>query len=308
MAIDLPLDQGAYGIHVVPEGWEAPAEQSRLYVDINMVSAGYMATLEIPVLAGREFDARDREGAEPVAVVNRTFVDEVWPGRSAVGRRVLWTDGPDIGLTVVGVVEDVHNQVLTERPGPQLYRPLAQVTRSDTHLLVRTRLSETQVVRLVHEGLRALDPHLALSTIVPLDRYTAVGVLPQRIAAFFSTGLGFLALLLSGMGVYGVMANTVSRRAREMGIRMALGADSGKVLRLVLRGAFCLALPGLGIGAVTAGGVAVLLRTLLLGISPLDPAAVISVTFVISVTVVASTLVPALRAARTNATVLLRNE
>jgi predicted permease len=298
LAVDLPLDLSSNGTGVVPEGWEGTEDRDYLGVDFNAVSPGYFSTLRIPLLAGRAFEESDREGSELVAVVSRTFAEEVWPGESALGRRVLWERGGDSWLTIVGVVEDTQNQLLTDAPKPFLYRPLEQNYRPDGHLVLRARVDHAQVIRGVHQGLRSLDPNISLSPVIRLDRYTGVGTLPQRVAGILASSLGLLALLLSGMGVYGVMACTVTRRTREMGIRAALGAEPGAVLRSVLMGAFRLALPGLVVGAVLASGVAVLLRGLLLGVSPLDPVALLGVCLAIAGMVLAGTLVPARRAAR----------
>jgi predicted permease len=306
LAIDLPLDLGSHGTGALPEGWEASEDRPYLGIDFNAVSPGYFSTLRIPVLAGRPLDERDRSGAEPVAVVSRTFAEEVWPGEPAVGRRILWGTQGDDWVTVVGVVENIHNQLLTDDLKPYVYRPLAQYPRSEIHLVVRTPLEEARVVREVHRGLRTIDANLSLSPVIRLDHYTAVGTLPQRIAGVLAMTLGLLALLLSGMGVYGVMAFTVHRRTRELGIRAALGAEPGRVLRTILAGGMRLALPGLILGVVLAILAARLLRGLLLGVSPLDPWALGGVALAILGMVLGGTLVPALRAARVDPAEALR--
>jgi predicted permease len=306
LALDLPLDLSSHGTGVVPEGWEETEGREYLGVDFNAVSPAYFSTLRIPLLAGRFFQESDRDGSELVAVVSRTFADRAWPGESALGRRVLWEASGDTWLTIVGVVEDTQNQLLTDAPKPFLYRPLPQYYRSDGHLVVRARVDQTQVIQEVHEGLRSLDPNLSLSPVIRLDRYTGVGTLPQRVAGILAMSLGLLALLLSGMGVYGVMAHSVTRRTREMGIRAALGAEPGRVLRSVLLGAFRLALPGLVVGVFLSFGVAILLRGLLLGVSPLDPAALLGVVLAMVGMVLAGTLVPARRAARIHPAEALR--
>ena len=308
LALDLPLDLSANGTGVVPEGWEGTEDQAYLGVDFNAVSPTYFSTLRIPLLAGRVFQASDRSGSELVAVVSRTFAQRAWPGESALGRRALWGTSGDTWLTVVGVVEDTQNQLLTDTPKPFLYRPLAQYYRPEGHLVVRAPVDPAQVVQGVHQGLRSLDPNLSLSPVIRLERYTGVGTLPQRVAGMLSASLGLLALLLSGMGVYGVMAHSVTRRTREMGIRAALGAEPGRVLRSVLLGAFRLALPGLAVGVVLSLGVALLLRGLLLGVSPLDPLALLGVFGAMVGMVLAGTLVPARRAARIDPAEALRHD
>ncbi len=308
LAIDLPLDLSSHGTSVRPEGWGGAQGQENLGVDFNYVSPDYFRTLQIPVEEGRGFSSMDREGSEPVAVVSREFAREVWPGQSPLGRRVLWGGSGDRWLTVVGVVSDVQNKLLTDDPKPFLYRPLAQSYDAEVHLLVRTRAPRALVVREAHQALRSLEPNLSLAPVFDLKGYTAVGLLPQRMAGILSTSLSLLALLLSGMGVYGVMAYTVSRRRREMGIRLALGAAPRRVLRSIVWGAFRMALPGLILGMILAGGVAVLLRSLLLGISPADPVALGSVTMVVTGMVLGGALIPAGRAARVDPAEALRHE
>jgi putative ABC transport system permease protein len=142
--------------------------------------------------------------------------------------------------------------------------------------------------------------------VVRLDRLTGIGLLPQRVAGILSISLGLLALFLSGMGVYGVMAYTVTRRTREMGIRAALGAEPKRVLKTVLAGAFRLALPGFLVGAALAVGVGMLLRSLLLGVSPVDPVALVGVALAMAGMVLAGTLAPARRAAQIDPAEALR--
>ncbi len=305
---DLPLDLSSSGTSVVPDGWESTPEQMNFGVGFNSVTPDYFRTLRIPILEGRVFNAGDREGAEPVAVVSRAFVEAAWPGESALGRRMEWGERGDEVLTVVGVVEDVQNQMLTDVPGPFVYRPMAQLYGADNNLTVRSDADRSLVFREIQQGLRSLDARISLSPVIELRSYTAVGILPQRIAALSATILGLFALLLSGMGVYGVMAYSVARRTRELGIRVALGAEPGRVLRSVIMGAFRMALPGLAVGALLALGLGVLLRSLLLGVSPLDPIALVGVAFAVAGMVMAGTLIPARRASRIDPAEALRHD
>ena len=306
LALDLPLDLSSHGTGVIPEGWEARSEDPYLGTEFNFVSPDYFDVLGIPILEGRGILSSDREGGEEVAVVSRNFAQRAWPGRSPLGRRVLWGTRGDTWMTVVGVVEDTQNQFLTDDPEPFLYRPLAQSYRADGYLVVRSSAGPQAVTRGVHEGLRALDPRISVSSVIDLDRYTRVGILPQRVAGALSSSLGVLALFLSGMGIYGVMAHMVVRRRREMGIRAALGAEPGALLRSVLGGALRLAVPGLILGAMGAVGVGFLLRSLLLGVSPLDPLPLAAMGMLVLGMVIIGTLVPAHRAAHIDPAEALR--
>jgi len=288
------------------EGWEALTGREYMGTDFNSVSAGYFRTLRIPLLEGRVFSEQDRAGAEPVAVVSQAFADRAWPGESALGRRIHWGGGEDSWLTVVGVVGDTQNQFLTDVPGPFLYRPLAQDYSSEGYLVVRSSADQASVGRAMQEGLRTLDPRISLSPVISLGRYTETSILPQRIAGLLSSVLGLLALLLSGMGVYGVMAFMVALRRREIGIRSALGAEPRTVLASVLSGAFRMALPGLLVGGGLAVAVGFLLQSLLLGVGPLDFVALVGMTGLVLAMVLAGTLVPARRAARVDPAEALR--
>jgi predicted permease len=308
LAVDLPLDLSSHGTGVVPEGWGSHSENEYMGTDFNQVTPGYFRSLRIPILDGRTFSSTDREGSEPVVVVSRTFAERAWPGEPALGRRVqsLGSDGG--WATVIGVVEDTYNQVLTEEKEPFLYWPLAQRYSSGGHLVVRSSAGVAAVTRGIRDGLRSLDSRMSLAPVIALDQYTEVSLLPQRIAGFLSTGLGILALLLSGMGVYGVMAFLVSQRRREIGVRVALGAEPGRVLRSILASAFRMVIPGLAAGALLAAGLSYLLRSLLLGVSPADPVTILGVTATLAIMVLVGTAVPARRAASVQASVALREE
>jgi predicted permease len=309
LSTDLPLDMSRSTRGVTPEGWTGATEDDQ-YVSAgyNHVSPDYFRTLRISVQEGRAFSDQDGPESERVAIVSRAFVDRVWPGESALGRTVRWGGPDDEPLTIVGVAENVQNQLLTDAPEPFIYRPLAQAYSAENNLIVRTGAEFAVATQGIQRGLRTLDPNISLSPVIDLERYTEVGILPQRIAGILSTSLGLLALLLSAMGVYGVMAFAVTRRTRELGIRIALGAEPGLVLRSVLAGGFRLALPGLAVGAVLAIGAAYLLRSLLLGVSPADPLALLGVAVTVAGMVTLGTLVPARRAARIHPAEALRYE
>ncbi len=310
LSIDLPLDMGSHGTSAYPEGWSDTDGRGGIGVDFNHVSPAFFETLGIPVLQGRVFTDDDVAGTERVVVVSRTMVRSVWPEGSPLGRRLR------VGLagireewwTVVGVVEDVKNQMLTDTPGPFVYLPLWQVYRPDTKVVVRAAGEMSAVGPALRRAILEVDPTLSVEPVISLERYTSVGVLPQRLAAAITTGLGALALLLAGLGVYGVVAFSVSQRTREIGVRMALGAGRGRVMRMVLRGGLGLALPGLIVGGVVASGVGFVLRFLLLGLNPLDPVALGGVSLLLLAVVALASVVPGRRAAAVTPIEALRSE
>lgn len=310
LAVDLPLDMSRHGTVALPEGWTDADGREMLGVDFNRVSPGYFATLGIPVLQGRGFEDADAGDTERVAVVSRAFAERVWPDGSVLGRRMRFgSTSPDAPvLTVVGVVEDVKNAYITDQPEPFVYVPSWQDYGASANVIIRTRGTLEDAATLLRTTILDLDPSLSLTPVVGLERYTAIGILPQRVAAAITTVLGALALLLSGIGIYGVVAVAVQQRTREIGVRLALGADRGSVASLVLRGALRLALPGLAVGGLAALGLGRVMRFLLLGLSPTDPVALGGVALALLGVVVVASAVPARRAAAVAPSEALRGE
>jgi predicted permease len=293
---DLPLDLGVNEGPMYPEGnvdsgTGAPRELSSAF---NRVGGDYFATLRIPVLRGRAFRADDADDALRVIIVSRSFAEQAWPGQDALGKRVdiRWDNG---GLrTVVGVVGDVKHQTLMEAVRPTVYLPVTQNYASALTLVVRGAVNASAL----RSAILQVDPRLSLSLIQPLDRYTSLSTLPQRIAALLTAALGLLALFLASIGVYGLIAFTVAQRTREIGTRMALGAERRDVLRLVVRDALRLALPGLVLGLLAAAAIAQLVRGFILGVASLDPLTFAIAPGTLLAAVVLAGWLPARRAAR----------
>ena len=306
MAIDLPLDLTSRGTSIFPEGQEAEARG--VGVEFNIVTAGYFEALRIPLLQGRYFDDRDRAGSVPSAMVSRTLAERVWPGEDPVGKRFRFDSSGSPWRRVAGVVVDLHNQTLTEETDPFVYLPLAQSYRPDVYVAVRASSRLEGMSDLIRREILAADPSLALAPFLTLEQVTGAGILPQRVAAAVSTSLGIVALLLSGIGLYGVVAFSATRRSREIGIRIALGAQRGHIVRLVMNTGLAVAIPGLAIGLLLAFGVGRLLESFLLGVSPLDPLVLAGVTGIFLLIVLAAGSAPSMRAARIDPAVSLRYE
>jgi predicted permease len=301
LADDLPLDLSRQGTLIVPEGSSGADARSRVLGDYNQVSPEYFETLRIAVLEGRPFESADAAGGEPVAIVSRTFAARVWPGESAVGRRVsvLTSIAGGVGepRTIVGVVEDVKSQLVSEELRPAVYLPLSQAYSAETNAIVRAEEGDVRLGALVREALLELDPAMSIQPVVSLESFTSVGLLPQRLAAGLASVLGLLAVLLAGIGIYGVVAFAVTQRTREIGVRVALGASRSSIRRLVLRGGLKLVLPGIALGLLAAVGTGYVLRFLLLGVSPVDPLALGSMGVIVLAVVVLACLLPGRRAA-----------
>ena len=302
LASDLPMDLSSSGTSVLPDGWEATEESPRFAVDNAQVSDGYFETLAIPLLAGRPLAAGDHAEARRVAVVNETFANEAWPGEDAIGRAFEYRRFSDTprggGFTVVGVVADVKNQLITDPPKPFMYLPISQVYSAGFQVVVNTAAPADAAVAGLREVVRSVDPNLSIGAIQDLPGLTSLGTLPQRLAAWLTTALALVALLLSGMGVYGVVSSVVTHERREIGIRMALGAELRTVVTAMLRRGLGLAAPGIVLGGLAAVLTGRALRALLLDLSPADPVAFSTVAALLLSVVALASWIPARRAAR----------
>ncbi|MEX1257888.1 MAG: ABC transporter permease [Gemmatimonadota bacterium] len=269
---------------------------------VNRVTTGYFTTLGVELLAGRAFDAADVEGGEPVAIVSERMAEVLWPGRSAVGERFfIGPVGSDQGLTVIGVVENTAVSDLAGVPEPFYYLPFSQWYNPQMTLLVRSNPGMgVGVPRAVRDLVHDVAPALPVETVLPLREGLAVFFLPQRLAAWVTGAVGLLGLMLAAVGVYGLTAFSVGRRTREIGVRLALGAAPGDVLRRVLQEGMRAPLIGMGIGVAVSAALATVAARFLTSISPGDPIAYGAAMAILLLTALGAALVPARRAARTD--------
>ena len=277
----------------------------------NIVSPGHFLTLGIPLVAGRDFDARDRTGATPVVIINETLARRLWPNESPVGKRLRQRDGRDSfgpWLEIIGIARDSKYVSVGEDPKPFMYQPLAQVYKSAATILVKSKGSAMDALPAVRTAVGALEPNLAIFSVMTLDAATSISVLPVKVAAWLTAALGALALILGAIGLYGVMSCLVRQRTREIGIRMALGAHSGAVVRLITRQGMRWTAIGLALGLGAAFSVARLIAGFLYGIGPTDPLAFGVITLLLTATAFAACDVPARRASRLDPLVALRDE
>jgi predicted permease len=288
---------------VALDGYQpAPNEQPEL--EYNQVSPGYFATLGIPLSSGREFTRSDDENAPLVAIVNRTMVERYWHGEDPLGRR-LQVKGH--WARVVGVVADSKYESIGETPKPFFYVPLRQEFVRDPDLNIRTTQSLQSTLAAVLRQVHALDPNLALYEMLTLQEQVNRATSSQVVAVTLVSTLGGLALLLASVGLYGVMSYAVAQSKRELGLRMALGADSNNLLRLVISRGLRLTAGGLLFGAAAALALTRLLGQLLYHVSPHDPLVFASAFAVMIATAISACLLPAWRASRTDPARVLRN-
>jgi predicted permease len=275
------------------EGYDArPNEEIVAYY--GSVAPGYFDTMQIPIVAGRPIDERDRAATAPVVVINETMARRYWPGRTAVGGRMK-TGGDE--WTVVGVAKDGKYRTLGEAPRSQMYFALQQAYRSNPVLHVATRRPAAQMINTVRQAAAAELPELALFEVHTLEEQTAVALTIPSLSAMLLGIFGGLALTLAAIGLYRVVAFVVSQRTQEIGIRMALGANRSEVFRDVLGQGSRMAAIGLVIGAGLAMLAGPALSTLLVNVSPTDAVTYAGTALVLIVVALVASWLPARRAA-----------
>jgi putative ABC transport system permease protein len=271
------------------------------------VGPEYFATLGTPVRAGREFTAADRAGAPPVVIVNETIARRFWPDRSPLGERLVMTE-QNLEFTVVGVVADHRPFRPDAAVQPEVYWPFLQLTRWGSFVVVRAEQVTPALAAAVRDRLRAVAPELEPGRVSTLDERVAQQLVGPRFNALLLGSFAAVALLLAVIGIAGLIAYRVSHRVREIGLRMALGATTGAVVRQLVREGGVLVAVGVGAGAVGALALTRLLGAMLAGISPTDPAVFVAIVGgMLSVGLVAA-WIPARRASRIDPHTALRAE
>ncbi|MGE3615481.1 MAG: ADOP family duplicated permease [Gemmatimonadales bacterium] len=284
-------------------GSEAAPDREGDPIQLSFVEPGYFAALRLPLVAGRPIDATDGAGSPPVAVINEAFARRYWPDGSAVGR-TFWHW--DQRVTVVGVARDAKYGSLTEALPAFAYFPVAQRWLPNQVLLVRSSTPGTALAGAVRAAVLAFDPTLPPPFLTTLREENAIVLLPQRIAATVTAVLGAAGLVLAMAGLYGVIAYSVGRRTREIGLRVALGAERRDLLRMVVAEGVRLALGGVAAGLLLAAAATRLLAGLLIEVQPLDPATFGGMAALLLGVAAIASYVPARRAAATEPMAALR--
>jgi predicted permease len=298
-----PLGYGTYSsTPVALNGVEVPPEEQPT-LEYNQVSPDYFATLGIPMLSGREFSRNDDESAPLVAIVNQTMVSRYWRGQDPIGRRLKvkgrWAQ-------VVGVAADSKYESMREDPRPFFYVPLKQDFVIGPVLYMRTAEPLHAISGALAHEVHTLDGNLAIYEMITLQQQVDRSTSSQLAAVTLVSILGGLAVLLAAVGLYGVMSYSVAQGKRELGLRMALGADGASLLRLVITRGLKLTLLGIGIGAGAGVLLARQLGNLLFKVSPHDPVAFGTALAIMTGISLAACLIPAWRATRTDPTQVLR--
>ncbi len=305
IALNHPLMTGWTSQIQIEGKTSQPGKRDEVY--IRPVAPGYFQTVSAPLLSGRDLDDRDRRGSADVIVVNEAFARRYFPGQSAVGRSVTFWNKP---RQIVGVVGNVRFRGLAQEPSPAVYPSFFQVPMSSLAVVVRAPAGRdpASLVPALRQALREADPNVALFHIRTAEALIDESVGSPRYRASLLGIFGLMALLLSAIGLYGLLAFAVARREREIGIRVALGARRGDVAGLILRQAMTRCLAGLAVGTAAALALTRLLSGLLYGVGPGDPAILAAVAAVLLATCLAASYLPARRAMGVDPASALRSE
>ena len=308
----LPLSGSNTGIGVSVEGRPVLRRGEAPIVWLRMVSEDYFRAMSIPLVAGRIFTAKDNLEVPPVAIINQTMASRLWPGENPLGKR--FCSGEPSGnepvqwLTVVGIVGDVRHMELVREPDGEMYLPFRQVTPAGMSVAVRTDLDPMRLATLLRRTIASVDSHQPVSNLRSMDQMMSATVSSRRLTMFLLAVFSGVALALAAVGIYGVISYLVTRRTHEIGIRLALGARRGHVLKMVLGRALLLAAIGEILGLAAALALRRVIGTQLYGVSSTDPLIFTLVPAVLTATAILAGLVPALRALRVDPLIALRHE
>jgi predicted permease len=319
----LPGAKSVASISYLPFGWGVRGDfqlengrhvQHGFYVDKPVVSTNYFHTMGIRLINGRDFTEHDNAGAPGVVIISESVARRLWPAGDAVGKRISMADHPKPGdwLTIVGVVDDIRQGILTDSPSTTIYLPYLQVNQAGflQHMsfVVQKSNGPVAMASAIRDVIHEADPNLPAQSILSMDAIMAESMTAPRSQARLLSIFSILALLLAAAGIYGVLACSVAERTHEIGIRMAVGAAQKDIVRMVLRRTLILAGSGVAIGTAGALAVTRVLEKFLFDVKPTDPATLIGVTvFLVAVAMLAA-WVPAHRASRISPSDALRHE
>ena len=311
----LPFNGGRKATSFSIDGRPVPPNTDPPNADNHEISSDYFKTMGIPIRAGRDFTAADVRTSPGVVIINEQLAKQYWPNENPIGKRLtLGTPeevklyGKPVSREVVGVIGNIKLLDLTEGFNPELYVPAAQTPESWMTLVVRGKAAPESLVNSIRQVVRTIDPDQPIRRPLALGTMVASSIAPQRFIATLLLVFAGLAIVLAVVGIYGVMNYVVTQRTQEIGIRLALGAQRGDVLRMVIAQGMRLAAIGLSLGLIAAFGVSRLLPKLLFDVSPNDAMAYAGVSFLLVAVVLLACLIPARRASNVDPMVALRCE
>ncbi len=298
---------GGFLRSIFPEGQDT-TNQERVLVQVNSVSPGYFQAIGTPLLRGRDFTTTDATGAPSVVVINEVMAQRFWPGQDAIGKRFKFFGDQEF-TTVVGIARDAKYNGVAEEPIPFIYQALRQNYTPAATLHVRASGSAAALSTHVRQMVKEIDPTLSVFNIRTLEEQVSQSLQPVRFNVIMLTTFGGLALLLASIGLYGVANYSVTQRTREIGVRMALGAQPSSVLRLVLGHGLLLIAAGLGLGLVLAlAATSFVPPALLLNVNPRDPMTFVTTSLLLAAVALLATYLPARRATRIDPLIALRTD
>ena len=293
------------------EGYQPGANEPGPWGDIRVVSPDFFKTLRIPLLNGRSFGTEDQQGSQRVAIIDEEFAHKYYRDQTPIGKRITFDarmKDPQ-WITIVGVVGHAMHEALDAKPRIQLYLAYSQTPNIPfMSVAVRTSGDPLLMARPVRDAIHGVDKDLPMSNVKSMDDLLESSLGQRRLSMILLGAFSAIALVLASIGIYGVLAYSVTQRARELGIRMALGAARGRVLRLVIRQGMSLVAIGIVIGLIGAFALTRLLASQLYSITPTDPATFVGLALLLAAIALVATLVPALRATRVDPVVALREE
>ena len=306
----LPIDGSSWYSVFSAQDKPAPPRDQLPSAAITLATPSYFEAIGIRLLRGRTFTAADRDGSGLVIVINESLARRIWPGEDAVGKRIKrgFPDQPGEWREVVGVVADVKVEDLVSRPPLQIYMPYAQTTTGEFFLVTRTATDAAALGGTLEATIHNMDRDLPVFAVRTMASVMQEAIAQQRMAQVVLTMFAAVALLLASIGLYGLVAHSVTERTQEIGVRMAMGAQARDVLRLMLANGLSMTALGAIAGVVGAALLAGSLESLLYGVRPIDPLTFVSVVALLLVTSLVACLIPAARATRIAPTVALRSE
>jgi len=279
-------------------------------IGIAAVDGEYFKTLKVPLLAGRQYDARDGADGQKVAIVNEAFAKYFLPGSDALGKRVAFGCEESEGFcrTIVGVVGNIRQESITDEPIPEMYLPFAQMPLNGSTVMIRTSADPVALVGAVRNEVLSIDKNQPVSDVKTLAQRVDEVVAVSRSLMLLFSAFALLALILGAVGIYGIVSYSVTQRTHEIGIRMALGARPTDVLKLTLRNGIALTVLGIVIGVGAAVALTRFMESMLFGVTPTDKLTFIAVSSLLFLVALCASLIPARRATKVDPLVALRYE
>jgi putative ABC transport system permease protein len=289
------------------EGHPEPEAGKEMIINTRSISPGYLQTLEVPLLKGRDFSDRDKSDAPQAAIINNELARIYFPNEDPLGKRITFDDG-ESWISIVGIIGDVKQLGLDSAAKPEVYFPYLQAPSPSMSIVVRTSSDPLSLAASVKRQIQTLDRDLPIDDAKTMQQLLAESNSGRRFNMLLLTVFALVALVLAIVGIYGVMSYTVTQRTHEIGIRVAIGAQSRDVFRMVIGQGMRLAIIGVAFGLVGAFGLTRLMTSMLFGVEPTDPATFVIIGVLLTVVALVACYIPGRRATKVNPLVALRYE